>query len=193
MKNNRITLKITVTGMSVTLIIVAQLIGKMLPGGFIFFGPFSLNQLITGSLVNMILILLTLDVGLTYAITGGVLSSLMAFVLQIGPIFPQIIIFIAISNIILATVIYILGVKNEIVYNKDLMLIFVIIIAGFLKFSFLKVTVPTSLDFIKDISPLQIKTLSIMFSWPQLITATLGGILAMNIHKIFKLKNIVNN
>ena len=45
--------------MGIALIIVAQLLGKLFPAGAVIVGPFSVNQLITGSLVNCVLFVFT--------------------------------------------------------------------------------------------------------------------------------------
>lgn len=188
-----ITYKTSVTGLSIALIILWQLIGKILPTGLIIAGPFSFNQLITGSLVNMTLILLTLQIGLFPAITSGIVSSILAMFLQIGPIFPQLVLFIAISNIILVTVIYFFSylskkTTNKKIYNVILLFLSIIIAACF-KFIFLKFTIPFSFKLINNISVIQTNVLSFMFSWPQLFTALTGGFLALFANKFFtKLK-----
>ena len=61
MKNNAAAIRFLArTAIGVALVILAQLIGKMLPAGAVIAGPFSLTQLITGSLVNCVLFVLSL-------------------------------------------------------------------------------------------------------------------------------------
>ena len=43
---------ITRTALGVALVVVAQLLGKVIPAGAVIAGPFSVTQLVTGSLVN---------------------------------------------------------------------------------------------------------------------------------------------
>lgn len=188
MNNKKITYKIASTGLSVGFIVIAQLIGKILPSGFSILGPFSFNQLLTGSLVNMILILLTFQSGLYSAIVAGCLSSVMAMLLQIGPIFPQIVIFIALANVILVTLVYFISSISKPV--NIYFLIFAVIIAGLIKFLFLKFTIPLSFKIINDISDVQIKVLTIMFSWPQLVTSLIGGFTALIINKLINKNSI---
>ena len=180
MKNKSI-FKISASGIALALIIVVQFLGKLLPSGFVIWGPVSLNQLITGSFVNMILILITIRAGIYSALATGLLSSVMAFLLQIGPIFPQLVIFIAMSNLILVSVFYLLSflIKPS---NKKYMLVISVIISGVTKFLFLKFTIPWSLSIINNISKTQISVLSVMFSWPQLVTSLVGGLLALFIN-----------
>ena len=186
---------ISKTGLGIALILAAQMIGKMLPTGFIILGPFNFNQLITGSVVNSVLILLTVEAtsslrGLSSAITAGIISSIMAMLVQIGPIFPQVVIFIALSNIILVFLIYILY-SRKYSFKKDSTIAFIvsILISAGIKFLFLKTTIPFALKLIKEISDQQSKILTVMFSWPQLFTALIGGFLALSIHRILKINN----
>lgn len=187
--NKKVTFKISMTGLAIALIIIAQLFGKLLPTGFTFFGPFSVNQLITGSIVNLILVLLTIEIGIYYSAVAGILSSVMAMILQIGPIFPQLVVFIALSNIILVSVVYYLRLIDKFI-NKNVALIISVVVAAFIKFIFLKFTIPLSFNMISGISEVQIKVLSVMFSWPQLITALIGGFIALSVNKMLEIKNI---
>lgn len=157
----------------------------MLPAGLAVLGPFSINQFITGSLVNMILILVVFKVGIIPAISTGVVSSFMAMILQIGPIFPQLVVFIALANIIFVTLIYIIN-KSKIFLNENFALILALATSSVMKFLFLKLTIPFALELINNISDVQVKTLTIMFSWPQLITAITGSILALLLKKYLK-------
>ncbi|MBP0979690.1 MAG: hypothetical protein J6C55_03505 [Oscillospiraceae bacterium] len=180
--SNKAILKISVTGVSLALIIIVQFLGKILPPGFSIFGPFSLNQLVIGSFVNMILILLTTKFGIYCAAATGALSSVMAFLLQIGPIFPQIVAFISISNIIFVLVFYLISIIYN-SKNKKYILVLGVVVSAIIKFLFLKLTIPWSLNIIKDITKTQIQVLTVMFSWPQLVTALTGGFLALFIKK----------
>ena len=47
---------ITRTALGVALVVVAQLLGKVIPAGAAIAGPFSVTQLVTGSLVNCVLL-----------------------------------------------------------------------------------------------------------------------------------------
>ena len=167
---------LTRAALATALVLVAQFIGKIVPAGFVIFGPFSLNQLITGSLVNMILMVAAVKIGIGYGIAVGILSSILATILQIGPIFPIITPAIAIGNGIIVLVF-------GLIYRLDKKAHFypaVGVVAGAAaKCAFLWLTVPMLLKLIPDILPAQTNMLTIMFSWPQGITGLVGGILAL--------------
>lgn len=173
MKNSK-TNWLVKTAVGVTLIIIAQLIGKMIPPIAVILGPFSVSQLITGSLVNFILITMTMLVDAKSGVTIGILSSVFATIIGIGPIFPIIMPAIALANAVLV-IVYILFYRKD----KKIMAYIALAIASIAKFLFLSTTVPFILQYIPDIKEPQVKMLSIMFSWPQLITALCGGLLAI--------------
>lgn len=175
------TLWLTKTAVGIALVLLAQLIGKMIPAIAVIVGPFSVNQLITGTLVNLILIIMTLTVGVGSGVTIGILSSLLAMVIGVGPIFPIIAPFIAIGNALLV-VTYKLILKSQ----KWITFYLAIIVAAMIKCAFLWLTVPFALNYISDIKPAQLQMLTIMFSWPQGITALCGGILALCILPLLK-------
>ena len=79
---------ITFTAMGIALVILAQLLGNVLPAGFTVVGPFTGKQLLTGSLVNCVLFVFTGAVGLWSGVIIGLLSSILAHFFGIGPILP---------------------------------------------------------------------------------------------------------
>lgn len=169
------------TAAGIALIIIAQLIGKMIPSIAVIFGPFSVSQLITGSLVNFILLSMTILVDAKSGVTVGILSSVFATILGIGPIFPIITPAIALANAVIV-VVFALIYKKE---NKKIIYL-ALVAAALAKFAFLSVTVPFLLNYIPDIKAPQVKMLTVMFSWPQLITAVCGGILAIICYPLIK-------
>lgn len=76
---------VTRTAMGIALIIVAQLLGKVFPAGAVITGPFSVNQLVTGSLVNCVLFVFTAISGIGSGVTIGVVSAMLAQFIGIGP------------------------------------------------------------------------------------------------------------
>ncbi|MFR9190814.1 MAG: hypothetical protein ACLVL7_11780 [Anaerotruncus massiliensis (ex Togo et al. 2019)] len=62
---------ITRTALCTALVLLAQIVGRMLPAGAVIAGPFSINQLVTGSLVNLVLILAAASVGLWSGVACG--------------------------------------------------------------------------------------------------------------------------
>ncbi len=169
---------ITRTGLAVALVIVAQFIGKMVPAGAVIFGPFSTNQLITGSLVNLILIVSGAAIGLWPGVTVGVLSAILATLLGVGPIFPLITPAIAVGNALIVLVTWLFFRKSAKPGYTATNLAGVVSGAA-VKCAFLWITVPMLFQFIPEIKPPQIAALSIMFSWPQAITGVVGGLLAL--------------
>jgi len=137
--------------------------------------PFFGNQLITGSLVNAILFLGTALLGLQAGIFLAFLPSL--FALSVGLLPPALlpmIPFIIVGNIILIVVSHISSRIN------DYMRIF---LASLLKFLFL---FSFSSVMVKSLNiPSQI---AVMMSWPQFLTALMGGIFAFLFLNIYKEK-----
>lgn len=163
---NRKALWITQTAILLALLIAVQVV----TAGF---G----NTFITGSLVNLVLIVSVMIAGLTSGLAVALLSPLFAYFFGIGPIFWQIVVCIAIGNALLVLCwSLIAGRKRE---NSLTIYLVATIIAAFFKFIFLyfsivKLVVPVILQ----IPAPQAKIVSAAFSYPQLITAIIGGILA---------------
>lgn len=169
------------TAMGIALVILAQLIGKMLPAGAVIAGPFSVTQLVTGSLVNCVLFVFTANTGILSGICIGVLSSVLASIIGIGPAVAALIPLIAGGNSIIAIVYGLLEKINRILAT---------LLAAAVKCGFLWLTVPALLKAV-GAPEKQLKALSIMFSWPQGITALIGGVLAFIIISRLKMsKNI---
>lgn len=135
------------------------------------------SQIITGTLVNMTLILATLLIGPYVAIVLGLMPSGLALLsgllpLPLAPMIP----FIIIGNIILIGVYHYLGEKNFIAS---------IFTAAFLKFLFL-----FSTGYILGAMLLNSEQASVMiasvFGWTQLLTAILGGFSAFLVLSILR-------
>ncbi len=136
------------------------------------------GQYITGSVVNCVLTVAVLFAGLWSGVTVAVLSPFFAFLLGIGPKLIQIVPCIALGNLVFVLLLYLfLGRKTLALWCC---VVGVAVSAG-AKFATLylavvKVLIPLMGDALK--AP-QVKTFTLMFSYPQLITALLGGTLAM--------------
>lgn len=179
MKNR--TLWVTRTGVLLALVLVAQFVGKMIPAGAVILGPMNTSQLVTGSLVNLMLAVSAGVVGIGSGITIGILSSILATLLGMGPIFPQITPLIAAGNAILVLILWFSFRTAEKLKGGAQLgaKIGGVVLAAAVKCGFLWLTVPRMLMIIPEIKPQQAKMLSIMFSWPQAITALIGGLLAI--------------
>lgn len=175
----RSVLWLTQTAIGIALVLIAQLISKVIPALAVIAGPFNVSQLITGTLVNTILIIFTVIVGVRSGVTIGMLSSVLATLLGIGPIFPIITPFIAIGNALLVITYYLFHKKQHRPYFY-----IAIVVAAAIKCAFLWCTVPFALNYVPDIQPIQRTMLSLMFSWPQGITALCGGLISAVIYPL---------
>lgn len=160
---NRKALWVTQTGVLLALLIVVQAVTSGLG-----------NTLVTGSLVNLILIVAVTTGGFASGFTIALLSPLFAFMFGIGPAFPQIVFCIAIGNAVLVTNWhFIAGVnKKQGVMNFAMAtLVGALVKFGVLYLSIVQFVVPILL---KMPAP-KAAMVSGAFSFPQLITALIGG------------------
>ncbi|MFA6308190.1 MAG: ECF transporter S component [Clostridia bacterium] len=159
---------LTRAGILLALVIVVQLIGTIIPA--------PANSFVVGPLVNACILVATVALG----IWGGVAISVIApfssllfnhagISLVLLPFTP----FIAIGNILFAIVFFILYKKSNIVAVGA---------GSVLKFAFLWSAIILFLN-ISNITGVVAKTFSFLFSWPQLITAVVGGAVALLVIK----------
>ena len=176
--NNKTTNWISYTAMGVALVVVAQFLGSRIPSIATIFGPFSVQQLITGTLVNCILLVFTARSGVTSGAVIGVLSSVLAAAFGISQIVvtPM----VAVGNALLCIVYGLLARRPS--WHIPAM-----IIGAVVKCAFLWLTVPMVLA-AAGLPEKQTAMLSIMFSWPQGVTALCGGLLSWPI--IARLKKV---
>lgn len=156
---------ITGTGMLTALLITLQ------------WATSGLGQYVTGTCVNCVLAVAVLSVGLGSGVAVAVLSPFCAFLLGIGPQLLQLI-----PAIVLGNLAYILCLRllndnlGKMLWCRGL----TVAVSAFVKFLILYASV--KLVLIPAMGPslpvAQAKMLGIMFSWPQLVTALLGGVAA---------------
>ncbi len=179
---NQSTIKITRTAMFLALAFVFQLFGRLVSLG-------DYNTFIVGSMVNACLIISTLTVGLWSGVAIAVLtpltalftvhSAVSAFLLPFAP-------FVALGNLTLVLSIYMFRNKNKVVG---------LVTGAIVKFGVLIGSVNLCLYVIGGAfnmkQPIAQKLATFMFSWPQLVTAILGGIISFAviraINKSFRL------
>ena len=166
-RNRKLTAWVAFTAMGAALVTAAQYLGGLIPDIAVIFGPFSVRQLITGTLVNCILLVFTVRAGLASGTAIGVLSALLAALLGIS----QLVIspLVAVGNAILCLVYWFLAERMNHLSG--------VAAGAVLKCGFLWLTVPLALS-AAGLPEKQTAMLSIMFSWPQLVTALCGGLLA---------------
>jgi len=137
------------------------------------------NQYITGSIVNAILILATLVAGLYGGLAIAVLSPVFAFLTGLAPAVPPLIAIIALGNAIMVLSVHFFK-------GKKLPLGLVagsICKAGFL---FLATRYVLFTLFASMLKPKQVENITIMFSYPQIITAAIGSVLAFGVYMVLK-------
>lgn len=145
------------------------------------------NQFITGSCVNLILAVTALAAGLWAGAVVAVVSPFLAFLFGIGPKFIQLLPAVAAGNLVLVLVLaLVIGKERRTVWRNA---------AGWIgaavaKFAVLyllmvKLLVPTLVSggVIPEKASLAI---SAQFSWPQLVTALIGGGLAVIIVPVLR-------
>ena len=158
---------ITRTGVLIALLVVLQ------------WSTSALGQYVTGSCVNAVLAVATLAGGLWSGITVAVLSPFCAKLFGIGPQLIQLVPAIAVGNLAFVLVLHFICRKQKIVG---------LICGAAAKFGTLyllvvKFIVPMLAE---NLKPQQIATFSAMFSYPQLITAIIGGSVALAILPVLK-------
>ncbi len=125
-------------------------------------------QFVTGPVVNMVLYLAALMIGMWSGVVIGIFTPVMAYIRGIMPFLP-LVPFIAAGNALLVIVFALLKDKNYILGISA---------ASVLKFFLLA----SAVRFIIDVPD----PVAQAMSFPQLITALAGGILAMIIYKAIK-------
>lgn len=171
MKNNRERiLWITRTAALIALLVVLQ---WATAGTSAFAG-----QYITGSCVNAVLAVAALTAGLWSGVVVAVLSPFFAFLLGIGPKLIQIIPGIALGNLTYVVLLFlIVGRKQSPVWKQAVGLI----CAALAKFLMLYLVVVKVLIPVMGpaLAEKQVQTFTVMFSWPQMVTALAGGAVAL--------------
>lgn len=156
-----------------TLMLVVQLLTFVLPKSV----PL-ISQLLTGSLVNLVLIVGSGSVGLAVVVVAAIISPLLAFLLGQMP-FPQMIPVIAAGNLIIVIITWVSFQNRKKIKQNLIMDIMGIISGAVVKWLFLwNTTIWIMLPIFFANNP-KAKNLAVMFSWPQLATALIGGALAL--------------
>lgn len=143
------------------------------------------NQYITGVAGNLIMIVSLLTCGLTTGLTVAVISPVCASLMSFGPAFPPLVPFIALGNALLIIAWFVLSLFNKPDRSalKQKAIGYVIAVAAaVVKFltlyaGIVKIAVPYMLD----LNEKQSAMLTLTFSYPQIITATIGGVIALTV------------
>ncbi len=157
-------LYITETAAMTALLIILQSVTK--PAG----------QYVTGTCVNAVLAVSVLAVGLWSGITVALLSPVFAFLLGIGPQLFPITPSIMVGNLVFVLLLCLLaGGKDLPVWRRGVAWI----AAAEAKFAVLYVLVVKILCVVLTLPEKQVATFTVMFSYPQLVTALAGGGIAL--------------
>ena len=166
MSGKKSTTWITRTAIFIALLIVLQM--ATTPLG---------NIIVTGSIVNLLLIVSVMTCGLSSGLAVAIVSPVMAKILGIGPLW-SLIPFIALGNVSLVIVWNFIGNRN--MRGKYTVYIVAMLCAAVAKFLVLYVgIVQIAIPIFLRLPEQQAAVISSMFSIPQLITALVGGAVAI--------------
>ena len=135
-----------------------------------------LGQFVTGSCVNMVLVVATLCGGLWCGFTVALISPFAAFLVGVGPALIQIVPAISVGNIVFVLVYAFVYKKLDRAWVRECA---AVIAAAVLKFAALYLVVVKLLLPVLGLAEKQVAVMSVMFSWPQLVTALIGGVLGI--------------
>ena len=179
---------ITETAIMLALLICLQWVGSFVPDQMT-------KQLITGSLVNCVLAVTVLVAGMGSGITVAVISPVCAFLLGIAPNF------ITVAPIMVGNVCYVLLLRLIIgktlrpVWKQPVALASAAVVKfGVLYLLVVKLICGLAADALLGqklgetvlLAPPMLKMLPTMFAWPQLVTALIGGTVALLIVPVLR-------
>lgn len=136
----------------------------------------SAGQYVTGSCVNAVLAVTVLVAGLWSGVAVAALSPFFAFLLGIGPQLLPIVPAIAVGNVGFVLILHLLAADQGCPLWRR---IAAWLAAALGKFAALYLLVVQLLCRVLPLKQPQIDTFSAMFSYPQLVTALIGGALAL--------------
>ncbi len=171
MKNtthNRV-LWITRTGILVALLIVLQ---YATAGTSAFAG-----QYITGSCVNAVLAISVLTTGLWSGVAVAVISPFCAKLIGIGPALIQIVPAIAVGNLVFVLCLHFLIGRNS--KSVPVQVVGLVVAAAAKFVTLYLLVVKFIIPMMGSLKEKQVAMLSVMFSYPQMVTALVGGAVAL--------------
>lgn len=170
---NKKVLWITRTAILIALLIVMQAVTAS-------FG----NTLVTGSIVNLILIVSVMTCGISTGIAVAFISPIGAKLIGIGPLWT-LIPFIMFANIVLILLWHLIG--NGKIVKRKIRYVVALVVASFAKFLVLYVcVVKIAIPMFLNLPQPKALAISNVFSLPQLVTAIIGGALAIIILPVVK-------
>ena len=171
MKNSKKVIWITRTGLFLAIALLAQIIGAYIQAA-------PLNQIFTGVLVNMALIISAVLVGRSSGVIIGIMTPVVALMLGIMAIPPAAPVIIAgnVVIVLLASTGFKIAYNNKSV-KKYIIIVLTIIISSVVKFAVLYGSVKLVLPLVIS-NEKQIAKLGVALGVMQLFTAVGGGILS---------------
>ncbi|EPR13472.1 ECF transporter S component [Ruminiclostridium papyrosolvens] len=172
MRNDKIGM-ITRTAVLLAVVIVVQMAGRSLP----------YNNFIVGPLVNMCVLVAAITAGIGGGVAIAVLSPFTSLINNHAPLAAALLLYapvISVANLILVIVFYLLYNKNK--YAG-------VVLGSILKFGFLYGSINLFLNIFQF--PKFAQRLLAMFSWPQLVTALIGGFIAIPV--IMRMRKAIKN
>ncbi len=160
---------LTRTAILLALTVLFQSLRVIMP-----FMPANISQYVVGSLVNLCLIVAAVTLGIPGGAVIAIVAPIIAFLQGFTP-FAMLVIPIALGNLVLVIVVALLYKKNIIIaFATGALAKFIALYIGI---------VLIVLPFFLPKAPAQ---LQLVFSWPQLVTASIGGVLAALVLPILK-------
>lgn len=156
------------SAMGTALAVLAQLLGKQLPA----VGVLSAQQLATGTLVNCVLLVFAVRAGLGSGLVIGAVSPVLALLLGLGPALPVLTPLIACGNAALVLAAWACSAR----FRRRLPPGFAA--GAAVKCALLWSTAPLLLSAV-GAEGARAAAVKAMLSWPQGVTALLGGALAL--------------
>lgn len=138
-----------------------------------------LGQYVTGSCVNLVLAVAALVGGLWCGVVVAALSPFFAFLLQIAAMPIVLVPGVACGNIVLVLVLYFAAHKLVAAGEKPLLRYAAVVGAAAAKFATLWLVVTKLLLPPAGLPEQKVAVMTATFTWPQLVTALLGGLVAM--------------
>ncbi len=167
-----------------TAVMLALLVSVQYVTSFI---PKPVQQFVTGSCVNAILAVTVLMVGIWSGAVVAVVSPFMAFLFNIGPKFIQLLPGIALGNLVFVLMLQFIADPRAKNLGRQAAALVLAALAKFaaLYFVIVKLLVPMLVSSGKMPAAVS-AVMSAQFSWPQLVTALIGGAVALAIFPLLR-------
>lgn len=179
---------ITETAVMLALLVCLQWVGSFVPNQMT-------KQLLTGTMVNCVLAVTALMVGLSSGITVALISPVCAFLLGIAPNFITVLPIMIGNSFYVALLYFIIGKTRRFGWQQPVALVSAAVVKfGVLYLLVVKVICGVAAGSLLGkklgetvlLAPPMLKMLPTMFAWPQLITALIGGAVALAIAPVLR-------